>query len=104
MHPSQAIHDLGTFVLAAIPVGGFIAQATDLLPSGWSSMGTGAFATATAYFLWDHIKKKEKDQKESNIAALQAKDDEIKRLTEDLKAMRDVLLADFKQRNHHETR
>jgi predicted outer membrane lipoprotein len=104
MHISQAIHDLGAFVLAAIPVGGFMAQATDIIPNGWANMTAGAFAMVTAFFLWKHLEKKDKDQKEAQIAALQAKDDEIKRLADDLKTMRDVLLKDFQQRNHNETR
>jgi hypothetical protein len=94
---SDLTNDIGNFLLAAFPVGGLLAQITETIPSGWKDLGVAGCALAATVTLWLYLKKKDDDQNKAQIAALVAKDDEIKRLNEQNKALQSEL---FKRLNH----
>lgn len=91
--------DVGNFLLAALPTGGLMAQITETLPSGWKDLGVAGCALAATVTLWLYLRKKDDDQMKANIAALLAKDDEIKRLHESNKALQAEL---FRRLNKHD--
>jgi hypothetical protein len=94
---SDLTNDIGSFLLAALPTGGLMAQMTETLPSGWKDLGVAGCALAATVTLWLYLKKKDDDQNKAQIAALVAKDDEIRRLNDQNKALQAEL---FKRLNH----
>jgi len=99
MDHTTFIQDAGSFILAALPVGGLMAQITETLPSGWKDLGVAGCALAATVTLWLYLRKKDDDQMKSNVAALTAKDEEIKRLHESNKALQAEL---FRRLNEHD--
>lgn len=97
---SDITNDIGSFLLAALPTGGLMAQLTETLPSGWKDLGVAGCALAATVTLWLYLKKKDDDQNKAQIAALQAKDDEIKRLHEDNQAYQKELFKRINEKEH----
>ena len=100
MDHTTFLQDAGSFVIALLPVGGLMAQITETLPSGWKDLGVAGCALAATVTLWLYLRKKDDDQMKSNVAALTAKDDEIKRLNDQNKALIEELFKRLNQKDH----